>query len=972
MPFSKRELVLLVLIVVTGACLRLYRLDQIPPGLAGDTAYKGIAANRILGGQYPVFFEESWGGIEPMYMYLLAGLFRFLGSTSFAIKLLSAIIGIMTIPLLYVLIRELLHSPAIGLLASAFLAISFWHISYSRLGWEIILGPPFVILTLYLMWRALQTSWWRAFAWAGLALGASLYTYQAQRFLPLLIVCYLGYRSLLERGFWREYGPKAVLLLAIAILVFSPLGWYFVTHSDAFFGRAAEVSIFNPEKNPRGPLYSLAASTLKVLGTYNVRGDPLWRHNLPGRPAFGVLTSIFFLVGLAFSVTQWRQRSYSLLLFWLVVLTLPPILTAPRDVPHFSRSIGALPAACTFPAIGLVLSWQWLSSRWHSVGSKIVAAFCLAIVLAVGATLSVRDYFFVWASNPNLRDHYFDGQFVDLAAVMNELAQRDGVWILPLNALSSPHDEPGHHTVEFLYRGEAPFHFLRLDEALVAEELTRVTSGRDRVMLVEYKNYVLEEAYNYIDADPKRLLPFLLSKYSHESQRHEFEAFDVRVYPLPTSTPFTIAESFQSVDGEFGGQLQLTGVALGPAGRGNGQLPQVPSGEEAWVALQWTSLTKPVANYKAALFLLDQRNRILGQVDKPLLSNHMRLTSEWRPGQKERDYYLVPILPATAPGNYDLEIVVYDPNTMERLAVQSGEGGVSGDSFAAAKLQIERSVLPPVVKPTCEVSDGYLTSDLFLLGYDGLPDAVNPGDLIEVALYWEALQDVGEDYLVELQLEDASGANWARDRSQPAYGDFPTSLWKRGEVVRDWHELRVPAHAPGGSYQLHLTLQSNSGSVAELMLGAIVVSGRARSYDIPPMEEELGWRVGDGIELLGYDLDPRVQAGDPLAMTLYWRCLSEMSQSYTVFTHVLDSNDVIRGQVDRVPGVAAVPTTSWIPGEVVTDRYEIPLDPEAPAGEYKVEIGMYDPATMERLSVFDPRGEQQGDSILLATVMVEG
>ena len=97
MRWSKQELLLLALITLVAACLRLYRLDELPPGLAGDTAYKGLGANRILEGEYPIFFEESWGGIEPMYMYLLAGLFRLMGSTPLAIKLLSALIGIATI-----------------------------------------------------------------------------------------------------------------------------------------------------------------------------------------------------------------------------------------------------------------------------------------------------------------------------------------------------------------------------------------------------------------------------------------------------------------------------------------------------------------------------------------------------------------------------------------------------------------------------------------------------------------------------------------------------------------------------------------------------------------------------------------------------------------------------------------------------------------------------------------------------------
>ena len=971
MRFSRRELLLLTLITLVAAILRFYRLDDIPPGLCGDTAYKGIGANRILTGEYPIFFEESWGGIEPIYMYLLAGLFTVLGSTPLTIKLLSAIIGIVTVPLLYLLVREMLSSRAVAFLASAFLAISFWHINYSRLGWEIILAPLFVMLTLYFLWRGLTTNRWREFLWAGLALGTSLYTYQALRFLVILVVAYLGYRVFVENGFWGKYAPKVGLSLLVAVLVFVPLGAYYATHSDTFLRRAAEVSIFNPEKNPEGPLRSFLESSVKVLGTYNLRGDPLWRHNLPGRPAFDMLTSILFFLGLVVSLTRRRQRPYSLLLFWLVILTLPPILTPPRDVPHFSRSIGALPAACVFPAIGMETLWHWWRARRPSARAKVVAALCLSAILATSATLTVHDYFLVWARNPDLRDHYFDGQFVDLAATMNRLDQPEGVWILPINALASPHDEPGHHTVEFLYRGEAPFHFLRLDESTAAGDLTTLTTGRDRVMLVDYKNYVLEEAYNYIDADPKRLLPFLLGKVSEEVNTHEFESFDVRVYPLAANTTFSIADSWQSVSADFGGQLQLSGVSLGARSTRSGPAEALASGEEAWVVLQWRTLTQPAADYKVAVFLLDQRDRVVGQVDKPLLNNRMRLSSEWEAGQVEMDYCLLPTLPATPPGDYDVQVVVYDPSTMQRLMLRGDDGSALGDSFTAARLPIARPASPPAVEPTHAIDDGVLAADLSLLGYDLPREDVNPGDNVEVALYWSALRDISRDYQVQLQLRDASGRSWAQEKSRPAYGTYPTNVWKKGEVVRDWHDVPVSSDTPSGEYVLYVGLTRDGRLVGELALGAVRVSGRARSYEVPPMEHELAWLRGDGVRLLGYDVDESARPGETLKLTLYWQCLAEMTESYTVFTHLLDGDNVIRGQVDRLPLSGAAPTTGWLQGEVIADLYEITVDAEAPAGRYSVEIGMYDASTMERLPVYDAQGANQGDRILVQTVVIE-
>jgi 4-amino-4-deoxy-L-arabinose transferase-like glycosyltransferase len=970
MPFSRRELLLLAVIVVVAAGLRLYGLEEIPPGLAGDTAYKGVAANRILAGEYPIFFEESWGGIEPMYMYLLAAFFKLLGSTPLTIKLLSALVGTITIPLLHLLVRQLLSSRVAGLLASWWLAVSYWHVSYSRLGWEIILCPLFVVLTLYFLWRGLRTQRWRKFVWTGLALGASLYTYQALRFLPILILCYLGYRSLLEKGFWREYRTKIAACLLVAVVVFAPLGAYYVTHSDAFLRRASEVSIFNPEKNPQGPLPSFLQSSVRVLGTYNVRGDPYWRHNLPGRPAFDVLTSVLFFVGLGVSLTRWRERPHSLLLLWLVILSLPPILTPPRDVPHFSRSIGALPAACIFPALGVETLWHWLRTRRPSPRARVLVSLCVLAVLTMSTALTVRDYFLVWAGNPDLRDHYFDGQFVDLAAAMNELDDPEGVWILPISALASPHDEAGHHTVEFLYRGEAPLQFLRLDEATVADELSDLTQGASRALLVDYKDYVLEEAYNYIDADPKQLAPFLLGKQGQQLEQYGFDGFDVQVWGLPASSDFRIADSLEPVSADFGGQLLLTAVDFGVRGAMEPEPMALPSGGEAWVVLKWRTLADPERDYKVALTILDSRDRVVGQVDKALLSNHMRLTSEWEQGQVEMDYYVLPNLPATPPGEYHIDVVVYDATTMDRLVRQGQAGDLQGQSYKVGQLRIVEPEVPAAVEPAFRTSDCVIAPGVRLLGFDLPREKLNPGDNLEVALYWKALQDVSRDYLVVVQLSDGQGGVWAQEESKPAYGAYSTTEWDKGEVIRDWHEATVDAQTPGGSYRLSVGLTSGGQLVGQLDLGTVRVSGRSRSYEVPTMEHRLDLRLGDGVRLLGYDLEDSMELGQPIRLTLYWQCLAEMGTSYTVFTHVLDGDNVVRGQVDSPPAGGDAPTTSWIEGEVIADVYEIALEPEAREGEYTVEVGMYDPETMQRLPIYDAQGTPQGDRILLDSVDV--
>jgi hypothetical protein len=149
-------------------------------------------------------------------------------------------------------------------------------------------------------------------------------------------------------------------------------------------------------------------------------------------------------------------------------------------------------------------------------------------------------------------------------------------------------------------------------------------------------------------------------------------------------------------------------------------------------------------------------------------------------------------------------------------------------------------------------------------------------------------------------------------------------------------------------------------------LGTIHVSGRARSFEIPDMEHQSGLRLGEDAILLGHDVDPTVQAGDILELILYWQCVGQMDESYTVFTHLLDQNEVIWGQQDSIPAGGEAPTTSWTEGEVIADRYQIMVDPQTPPGAYALEIGMYDAITGQRLPVHGMLGESLGRRILLA------
>jgi hypothetical protein len=260
-------------------------------------------------------------------------------------------------------------------------------------------------------------------------------------------------------------------------------------------------------------------------------------------------------------------------------------------------------------------------------------------------------------------------------------------------------------------------------------------------------------------------------------------------------------------------------------------------------------------------------------------------------------------------------------------------------------------------------------------------DRYAPGDTLRLTLRWEALDRLVEDYSISVKLLDADGTVLAQQDSGPQGGQHPTSRWRPGERIADPHELKIPSGTPLGWYQLQvifyrptdlsrlLTLDEEAMPVEETLSVGVKVK--------PPLEpgqlsiqHPLQVNLGDQVTLLGYDVSPEaVQPGQSLDLTLYWQTRREMTKDYTVFTHLVAADGRIVAQQDNQPVEGRYPTSIWDTGEIVVDQYHLSIAPDAPGGEYHLEVGMYLLSTLERLKVVS--GDEEGqDRIGLGLVLV--
>lgn len=402
------------------------------------------------------------------------------------------------------------------------------------------------------------------------------------------------------------------------------------------------------------------------------------------------------------------------------------------------------------------------------------------------------------------------------------------------------------------------------------------------------------------------------------------------------------------------GKILLLGYDLyGPA----------ESGDTLQVIAYWQCLEKMNEDYSIYVRLEDEAGHLWGQTDNWPAQGFLP-TSHWSEGIIVRDEYDIEILAGTPPGDYGLEVGMYS-------VLDEGETRVLGHWEAPQRtVRVVKPLTPPSVE-SLEVQNPMqksLGGQVELLGYNLSSTALRPGDPLPLSLFWRAESDLDEDYFVLLRLQDEGDTSWTLHRERPASGSYPTTLWEQGEVVREQLDVRIPADVPHGRHTLMVGLADvGSGEEVELApLAELTVEGRPRTFEVPSIQHLLEVNLNDQMELLGYDLGKtNLGPGDTLHLTLYWRALTEMDKSYTVFTHLLDSDSCIWGQKDSIPGDGNLPTTSWVAGEIITDKYDIAIHSDAQSGQYILEIGFYDADTGQRLPVVNQEGQRLDDKVLL-------
>ncbi|MBM3187288.1 MAG: hypothetical protein FJZ90_01025 [Chloroflexi bacterium] len=255
----------------------------------------------------------------------------------------------------------------------------------------------------------------------------------------------------------------------------------------------------------------------------------------------------------------------------------------------------------------------------------------------------------------------------------------------------------------------------------------------------------------------------------------------------------------QDLDIAFGSDLYLVGYELADS--------DLDPGESVRLRLYWLARRRMSYDYVLAVHLHGRSGVHLGTVQTHGGGGSYP-TRLWVPGEVVAEEYLMPVPEDTsAPTRGVLRVSVRRlPGNGEAEYVWASDiwNNPLGNEPAIAQLRIG-SADQAAYRPR-EPLEANLGDRAMLYGFDLAPQTPVIGRAMAINLYWECLQPMSQDYTVFVHLVDHAGQLVAQVDEQPIEGDYPTSMWRVGEQIRDVHVLETPAWLAPGAYELRIGL----------------------------------------------------------------------------------------------------------------------------------------------------------------------
>lgn len=937
MAWSRKDW--LILIALTGVAIffRFFQLKTLPPGFQFDEAFNAIDAQHVLAGNRPLFLPAN-AGREVLYTYWQALLIRFFGFDVYTLRLGSAILGVLTVPTAYLLVRRLIRhqSRAVAAGTALVLAISLWHIHFSRYGIRVISMPLIFSGAFGLAWLGAFATSRRtrllAYLGSGILTGLSVWTHPTGRLAPFVL---LGFTLWLlwqypSRRRWGWDAPLGGLIITgvTAFLVFLPLGLEFYRYPDFFFGHASEVSVFAERVSGDTPFSALVDNVLHVLGMFSFYGDLGWTHGLAGRPVFDWPLAILFYIGIALAAIRLIHRAsnstdepgetvdeiegdrsaLALFALWAAVMLFPSILS--EAAPNYSRTLPALPAL--FVPAGLGIAWLINIHRPYVWVGPVAAS----LILVYSTVQMSYDYFVRFAQSQDVY-YMYDGDKLDALEHLSQYTGDNQVYLSQLWG-------DMHSTVYLLRQG------LGIKSVDTADTLVLPPSGKGAIYAFPAEQ--LERAQQVAALWPGLTVDSVPDPYGNVL------LYTVHISSEESITWPTAKEPTTERSAAFNAAPTLRGMQA--------------ANPDKQVTLYWEADEPIGTSLTTFVHFIDRDGHRVAQADK-LPGNGSYPTYVWTPGERVSDRAYPELLDLCAGGeNVRVQVGWYE---LGNGNPQRPRSDTSGTTALAGEMNLAYFTYPlDSFQPTVAIS-APLSPTLSLEGYSVLDQELQAGSPLTLDLLWQSMEAADKnasgraEIRVLLQNDSSSHILWEGEIA-------PGSRWDSGLALCRRIHTSLPSDLAAGEYTIAIAQPAIDNE--QITLGTVTIGPSTRIYEVPEISHSVGITLTDGdnneIVLLGLSSPPIPDPStNQVGVDLVWQPQGRISGNYNVFVHLLDANGNIIAQADAIPGGGAG-TSRWLPGEIILDRQILTLPPEVAASDalsdFQLVAGLYDSIGMQRLS----------------------
>lgn len=346
---SKKIIFLLILIFILSLGIRTYHLDKIPAGFFCDEAANGFNAYTLSqrgvdehGVSYPFFFRSFGDYRNPVAIYSMIPFIKLLGLNEFSVRMTNALYGSLTIIVIFFLARKLFGQKA-ALFSALLLAISPWHIHFSRTGFEFILFPFYFSLALLFFLEGLEKPW--SLILSALFWGIAFYTYYPSQ---MVIPVFLLFLVVIYREKLLSQRKKIIILCLIITLVWA-LPFLLGIKQGTILTRFKNVSIFEtlPWSQAAKSVFLSFINHFSPLflffkGDIDFPGHFIARHSVRGMGELYLFQLPLIVIGAYWLAKKASRKIVPLVLLLFLIYPLGSIFTVNGPFAHRSI-IGVIP-----------------------------------------------------------------------------------------------------------------------------------------------------------------------------------------------------------------------------------------------------------------------------------------------------------------------------------------------------------------------------------------------------------------------------------------------------------------------------------------------------------------------------------------------------------------------------------------------------------------------------------------------------